>query len=737
MNKKYIKKKLVYPLLLLFLFVLIQPSNIQAEPTADTNPPDLHGLIFDKSVASLNESFTIFANITDDSSGVNYADAYLYGPLNNYRGSVGMWYNATIGLYQGTYTFTNQFWPTGVYYVYEISTEDNANNYRSYYNGTDFMSPKIALTGTTPDLNPPVLNNIFFDRTSVTVNESFIIFANITDDFSGISYVDAYLYGPLNNYRGSVGLWYNTTTGLYQGTFTFFNEFWPLGNYYAYEISTEDNANNYRSFYNGTDFISPTVSFSGSTPDSNHPKLEGFYFDRFSVNVNESFTIYANITDDISGISYVDAYIYGPLNNYRGSVGLWYNATTGLYQGTFVFYNANWPTGNYYLYEISTEDNANNYMSYYNGSDFLSPTVLFNSTTSPQNLTANTDIVNWASYSDLWYVSISTSDYANATVYIDYNYYTSMFYFTSTVLIIDTKSYSNGLHNFTIDVYDENDFISLNYFVYFNNSVISQPFNFWTNIVHNGNYTGYLNVDFNTDILTNVSVFLDGAHLGTQTYSNVGTFPIDTPLYTEGFHVIAFEIVDVFNFTNRFNTNYSVYFYNTLPNNYISLSLDRYYGTSIVGENASLRLNLESTFDHDIPNVWLELSAWNYEMTYSYTLINNFYLPANSVFSFDVIFQFSDIGEFNFTVILWDDINIPWSSPQGTWIVYSEDNTTTTTPESTDISSTIPINSTTPDNSTDSESSRLTITTSPGFEFIIMFVALIGVLGYRTKKNKN
>ncbi|WHY91670.1 hypothetical protein QNK12_29420 [Neobacillus cucumis] len=108
------------------------------------------------------------------------------------------------------------------------------------------------------DITPPTLNSFTITANEATVGDQVKISADVTDDLTGVQYVYVYYKNPNETGGKSVSLYYNSTTGKYEGTFDV-GQYDAEGEWKIGYITVRDNQGNYYDYYNGT------YTYKGST----------------------------------------------------------------------------------------------------------------------------------------------------------------------------------------------------------------------------------------------------------------------------------------------------------------------------------------------------------------------------------------------------------------------------------------------------------------------------------------
>lgn len=173
-------------------------------------------------ISSVNADFsaggqvqTVTFQVTDNASGFGYGYLFLYSPSG---GFVGATYFDTASLItgddlDGTYSVDvpiPQYAPSGTWSL-EFSLNDNAGNVRDYPFDTPFPNPGdeiFAVTNTgTSDTTDPVLVSIVVSPSAIDTSssaQSIDVTLTISEDLSGLSAVNLYVYDPVDAYIDSL-----------------------------------------------------------------------------------------------------------------------------------------------------------------------------------------------------------------------------------------------------------------------------------------------------------------------------------------------------------------------------------------------------------------------------------------------------------------------------------------------------------------------------------------------------
>ncbi|MHA2276633.1 MAG: hypothetical protein ACXAC2_12735, partial [Candidatus Kariarchaeaceae archaeon] len=344
------------------------PNGVISPQNGDSTPPVLHDMYFSAANATAGETITLYANITDDISGVGSV-TYYYSDVSFQSGGVGnMRYNS------GTYLWwddivVNQYWVEGDYYITHSYFYDNANNQGEVMDGIDgWVSPRINISGTTPDTEDVIIDEVLFDAVNATTGETIWLYVRAHDTISGVNRLMGILTRPDGEIVEYGQFIYNSNQDRWEVSFVV-NQYWVHGEYYIDWIYTVDNANNHNYNYNGTDYISPIIDIYGTPfPDPDPPQLHDLNFSGDIFAPEDLVKIYVNATDDVSGIESVRVRIHTDADDVAVLPNLSYNSSSGLWENIITI--GQYWAGEYHLIQVEIHDFADNYVQYSRPDDF-------------------------------------------------------------------------------------------------------------------------------------------------------------------------------------------------------------------------------------------------------------------------------------------------------------------------------------------------------------------------------
>ncbi len=378
---------------------------LPARAATDTVAPQLVSFSITPStvnVSSAAQTVTATMRLTDNLSGVSYGQAYFYSPSNNQNVGVGFGTGNRIsgtdldGTYQSTMS-VQRYAEAGDWKLNYIYVADVVGNYRYYYPAGSGQ-PNIFPAGTattltvqnpTPDTTAPEVLSFAFTPNSVDVgltSRTVTATMRMTDGGSGVSYGQAYFYSPSSGQNVGVGFGSGNrisgtaADGIYQSTMTV-PRYAEAGDWKLNYIYTADVVNNYRYYYpagSGQPNIFPvgtatTLTVQDATPDSVAPQMLAFDFNPKTASIagsDQTLTATVRLTDNLSGVSYCQAYFYSPSNGQNVGVGFGAGNRTsgtaldGTYQATMTVRRYA-EAGDWKLNYIYVGDAVGNYRYYY------------------------------------------------------------------------------------------------------------------------------------------------------------------------------------------------------------------------------------------------------------------------------------------------------------------------------------------------------------------------------------
>ncbi|MHA2249019.1 MAG: hypothetical protein ACXAD7_01595 [Candidatus Kariarchaeaceae archaeon] len=301
----------------------------------DTTPPEFHDLFFSKTNAIAGETIWLYINASDAHSGV--ARVTFNFRLNGFPDQNGisgeMHKNTSTNLWQFE-IHINQYWSGN----YEVDY-DVYDRFLNKISGSSSQIVTITNSGVVDNTRPTLVSQTF-DKSSASSGESFWIYVNATDDISGISSIEFYLWA-LGHVVIDGEMVYNPTSILweYQAHVT---DYWPTGVYEVKEIYIADYADNIGQYHLESYTPVTSIDIIATNPDTTPPdipytgnKYEAF-LEKEVLGIDETVKLFVPITDDLSGVASARLYITpeGQTFTTVARLSLEYNSTSGYWEGS-------------------------------------------------------------------------------------------------------------------------------------------------------------------------------------------------------------------------------------------------------------------------------------------------------------------------------------------------------------------------------------------------------------------
>lgn len=669
--------------ILIFAVLLTQPVSGEVVPQLEEVSFNLPN----NATVGPNEVVRLQANVSHGSSpsevSVNgqLGLSYWNGNFTETRYLDYLWmeYNATSGLYEASFTI-GPFWPEGVLYVMYIDIS-TPSNYYYYNNGTNYISPILMVSGTDPDLTPPELISFTSSHSSGAVlgpGETISFTINVIDNQSGFSnaYLDIY-YDNGNYSEWITNLYFDPNTpgvSSFTGTQSFtVGQYFDAGTYFVDNLWMMDMEGNGRSYTSSELNFSFVVN--GTTIDVTPPTLRGLDILSQEARPGNDIEVWVDVFDDVSGMEsgWVDVYAWSSTTGnmtYAGYGSFSDNGTLEANLTVLVYIDTFYDLSGFdyiFVYSVGLNDMAGNYMNYYNGSDFASPMVPLVPNTPPVlNAIWVDSTIHRAGENAIFGLEISDDSPSSLGTY------------TSNVWV-DAQIVEERPDGFRQDTYST---------AYTNGSA--------------GQYFLDYFIDYSAP--SNTTVFIsslkieDGANSVYLVHGVNMTSPIVT-VFNEG-----------------------------PSDEKIEVSITPNAVTTEVGFPVDFEILVNSTFQHDMPNVTLVLEVIKDGQSKE-VYRASYYLMAHSYFREIVTVSFDEAGSYKLVGTLYDDIGAPWSYSVR---VDVSDPSTDGVPSNTDNSTTSATNSSV-------EGPTLEISGLeglPGFDLPMAMFGLVAI-GYVIRKRKN
>ncbi|OBW58795.1 hypothetical protein A9986_07570 [Solibacillus silvestris] len=349
------------------------------DPTPDTIPPTLESLSIVEN--STGKSYKLLADISDDLSGVDYVYGSYKSPKGTYSKGINFYYNSSTNKYEATIYFT-EYDESGIWDLSSVTLRDKKNNSMTVYDQKnnssgvkmDLSPYSIEIVGGLEDTIAPELNSIdITPKSEVTAGASIKVEADITDIGSGVETVNVSFLKPSKATK-SLSLYYNNTTGKYQGSFSI-DQYDELGAWKLFSVSLRDNARNSRVIYDSIlntndqtkmDFSELQFTVKETTPDLLEPILESLAIKlEQSSNNTALIKLTADGSDNLSGLYTLDARYIKPSGKSL-YVNFYKNYTTNKFEAIILIDKYD-ELGTWKLSSMTLRDSKGNYVAIMDG----------------------------------------------------------------------------------------------------------------------------------------------------------------------------------------------------------------------------------------------------------------------------------------------------------------------------------------------------------------------------------
>jgi hypothetical protein len=334
---------------------------------ADMAPPTVTSVSVDKTEVQLGETVTLSIDATDEKSDISYLEVRY---RNDYYGSMYQEavYNSETNQFEVTIPITEETKP-GKWNLNRIYLEDSQGNYDSvyYFDDIDFSAGDYTVINDLIDITAPVVNSVSVDKKNAVVGDTVKVSLDVTDAKSGIDYVNVYLTSSTggNIYESAQ---YNPETKLYEVNIQITETSKP-GQWNIYYVDVRDSEYNDETYFNGenADFSAADFNVENEYADITAPVVQSVSVDKKEVQPGDTVTVSVDVTDDKSGVQFVDVYYYDQSGReiYESA---YYNEETQKYDAAITIDNETYP-GKWELSNIMVQDHEYNFINYQNGED--------------------------------------------------------------------------------------------------------------------------------------------------------------------------------------------------------------------------------------------------------------------------------------------------------------------------------------------------------------------------------
>lgn len=274
----------------------------------DNESPVFNGIEFSKNVVKVGETLTIKIDAYDQGAGIERVYGGIY-VANNYQEVV-----FSLDEVTGNYIYSMEITEEMKYSkvrVEWIEIQDKSGNTRYLYGEVQGTVAYVSDATGSYDAENPILNAVTFDKEPVLAGETVEISIDAQDTFTGINKVEAGI-GIGNNYTNYI-FEYDQATNKYKINIETTKEMVYKKINISW-ISIYDNAGN-RFYEDRLQGYQTDIVGEEGIIDNDAPKFNGVEFSSSTVKPGDVLDIYADISDDVSGIERVNLdYYIGDIN---------------------------------------------------------------------------------------------------------------------------------------------------------------------------------------------------------------------------------------------------------------------------------------------------------------------------------------------------------------------------------------------------------------------------------------
>ncbi len=404
-------KSLVFLLIFLLItnpLMTMAESFVTSDQTteSDYTGPTLNNVQLSTTEVNVGEEIVFTASVVDNISGVSSVSAMMYfADKSEPNGAryIEFVYDPASSNWIGTYTVGVNDVP-GEWILEEIHMVDNM-----YNSNWAYISESFTIHNADGDFTAPTVDNVVIDPVTANVGDVVNISMKVTDDKSVISYVNAYLKS-VNGTNRYVYLEYDQEKAEWVGSYTVQkNDSHGLS---TLMVDSQDTAGNY-----GTIDTSKTLYINNEDGDYTAPVIENIETSTSTIQVGETVTITADVSDDKSGIREVSANLHSSNYEQYITVKMNFNQELNKWVGTFPAKETT-HDGDWY-FSVHATDNFDNYSWNYNtpyftvinpDGDYSAPTIS-NLEVNPTNVTVGEQVT----------LSVTVEDDKSGVAYVQAN----------------------------------------------------------------------------------------------------------------------------------------------------------------------------------------------------------------------------------------------------------------------------------------------------------------------------
>lgn len=288
-------------------------------PQYDGVPPVIENIEVDKESVEVGDTITISATITDELSGISdvYAEIASSESIYYYLGE--LVYNKENDKWMLTYTVEDEILH-GEYEIHIIAADNYENT------ETAVASQLVTIINPDNQVQPPFISEVYVTPEVVNAGEEVFISVVLDKDPEEIAYIVAHFDDPSGDYE-SVDLTYNENENRWEAKYTLDAN--AREGDWLISIHSEDIDGNYST-------EEKYITVHNPDGDWTPPVIESIVLSSYTIDAGETLTIKAKVTDDKSGVKFVEASLYSVINDKDYKIELSYNQTEELWIGSIV-----------------------------------------------------------------------------------------------------------------------------------------------------------------------------------------------------------------------------------------------------------------------------------------------------------------------------------------------------------------------------------------------------------------
>ena len=299
----------------------------------DNEAPIFNGVSFSKEVLKVGEKLDILVNVTDDLSGIKYVSG------NIRAGKEYIYVNFEPTENSGVYKYTLDITEDMKYYkisVDNLNIGDSAGNYTYVSKSEIKVFSKVVDENGKFDETAPKINSIKFSSEEVKVGDVLEVLFDVSDDLSGVSYIEVMYAIGSSYYSDTV---YKNNNGEFKNL-VYIQDYMLYNTLKINSIDVFDNSGNKlecrKSNSNGLLNTTIKITDESGMIDTKSPELVKFELKTNNPKVGENLEISIDAKDDVSGVKNI--FLNGYVENYQGEdtlyIDLRYDETSKKYKGS-------------------------------------------------------------------------------------------------------------------------------------------------------------------------------------------------------------------------------------------------------------------------------------------------------------------------------------------------------------------------------------------------------------------